>query len=236
MKTVAIVLAAGKGKRMKSDAPKQYLMLKDMPVLCYALKAFEESLVDEVILVTGREEIEYCRGQIVEAYGFSKVTQIVEGGKERYHSVYAGLVAAKDADYVFIHDGARPFVSPQMIQNLYEEVNVHGAVVAGMPVKDTIKLVDENQFVKETPNRKSVWLVQTPQVFAYRDIFAAYEKLIDEEVQVTERGIQVTDDAMVLETFGGKKVKLVETGYENIKITTPEDLPVARVFMGILGL
>lgn len=233
MKTVAIVLAAGRGKRMGSDAPKQYLMLGDMPVLCYALKAFEESIIDEVILVTSKEEVSYCRENIVKPYGFQKVKQIVAGGKERYHSVYEGLRAAQEADYVYIHDGARPFVTPSMVQTLMDAVTEYGAVVAGMPVKDTIKIVDENSFVKETPNRSRVWLVQTPQVFQYSIIMSAYQKLIDTEEQVLKQGIAVTDDAMVLEYMSGKKVKLVEAGYENIKITTPEDLKVARAFLGL---
>lgn len=231
MKKVAIVLAAGRGKRMQSNEPKQYLMLGDMPVLCYALKAFEESCVDEVILVTSGEEIAYCKERIVEKYGFSKVAKIVEGGKERYHSVFEGLKAAQGADVVYIHDGARPFVTPEMIEMLYKEVSEHQAVCAGMPVKDTIKIVDEEGFVQQTPNRNYVWLVQTPQVFAYSLIYEAYAKLIENEEAILAQGIQVTDDAMVLEQMAGRRVKLVECGYENIKITTPEDLSVAAAFL-----
>ena len=150
-RTAAIVLAAGRGSRMKSKIQKQYLLLKGKPVLYYSLKAFEESFIDEIILVTGEEEIEYCRKEIVEKYGFTKVSHIVTGGKERYHSVFCGLQALTDCDYVFIHDGARPFVTEQILERAYETVQKEHACVVGMPVKDTIKLADENGFAKETP-------------------------------------------------------------------------------------
>ena len=227
MKTAAIVLAAGKGSRMKADRPKQYLLLKEKPVLYYSLKAFEESTIDEIVLVVGQGEIEYCQREIVEKYQFKKVVAITEGGKERYHSVYEGLkeLSHSSIDYVFIHDGARPFVTPKLIETLLKEVQIHKACVAGMPVKDTIKIVDEKQFVTETPNRKFVWLVQTPQVFDYNLVYKAYEKLMLGE----QKGI--TDDAMVVEQMTGHLVKLVEADYRNIKITTPEDIVVGESFL-----
>lgn len=228
-KAAAIVLAAGQGKRMQADRPKQYLLLKEKPILYYALKAFEGSLVDEVILVTGSGEEEYCRQEIVEKYGFKKVTQIVPGGKERYDSVFSGLNALKNSGlldgYVFIHDGARPFISPELIEKLLEETRVHKACVAGMPVKDTIKIADAEGKVAATPNRELVWQIQTPQVFSYDLILDAYQKLFAQEQ------IQVTDDAMVLEQMTGHPVWLVKADYQNIKITTPEDLGVAEVFL-----
>ncbi len=227
MKTAAIVLAAGKGSRMQADRPKQYLLLKEKPILYYSLKAFEESNIDEIVLVVGQGEIEYCQKEIVEKYEFKKVIVITEGGKERYHSVYEGLkkLYHSNIDYVFIHDGARPFITQRLIQNLLEEVQIHKACVAGMPVKDTIKIVDENQFVTQTPNRKFVWLVQTPQVFAYDLVYNAYEKLMQGE----QNGI--TDDAMVVEQMTGHFVKLVEANYRNIKITTPEDITIGESFL-----
>ncbi len=223
---VAIVLAAGSGKRMNTAQKKQYLMLNGYPVLYYALKAFEESQIERVILVTGEEEIAYCRSEIVEKYGFQKVTDIVSGGKERYHSVYKGLMAALGADFVLIHDGARPFVSQDIITRTLEGAREWGACIAGMPAKDTIKISDEDGFVKETPDRSKVWMVQTPQAFSYGLISQAYRDLI--EMENNGHTVTVTDDGMVLELFGGCKIKLAEGSYDNIKITTPSDLSVAE--------
>lgn len=223
----AIVLAAGQGKRMKSAVQKQFLELRGYPVLYYALKAFEESIADQIILVTGAEEISYCKKEIVERYGFQKVTKIVAGGKERYHSVYAGLQAAGETDYVLIHDGARPFVSQEIIVRTLQGAKEQGACAAGMPVKDTIKLVDKTGFTESTPDRSKVWMIQTPQTFSYPLILAAYQKLITLEEQ--GQGIMVTDDAMVLETMCGRRTKLVEGSYDNIKITTPSDLKIAAI-------
>ena len=168
MKNVAIVLAAGQGKRMNSKVQKQFLLIKEKPVLYYTLRAFENSeLITDVILVTGKDEIEYCQKEIVEKYGFEKVRKIVAGGKERYHSVHNGIQAIDEAEYVFIHDGARPFVNNEMIARAYDAVAVHKACVVGMPVKDTIKIADEEGFAAQTPDRKKVWQVQTPQTFEY---------------------------------------------------------------------
>ena len=230
-KSVAIVLAAGKGSRMKSDIQKQYLLIKDRPVLYYSLKAFEDSFIDEIVLVTGEEEIPYCRDEIVKKYAFTKVTKIVAGGKERYHSVYAGLQAIEDCDYVFIHDGARPFVTEQILTRAYETVKKEHACVVGMPVKDTIKLADESGYAADTPRRDLLWIVQTPQVFSFSLIKEAYTAFLKQEQELLARGIKMTDDAMVAEMFSDKKIRLVEGSYENIKITTPEDLRIAEVFL-----
>ena len=228
MKNVAIVLAAGQGKRMNSKVQKQFLLIKEKPVMYYTLRAFENSeLITDVILVTGKDEIEYCQKEIVEKYGFEKVRKIVAGGKERYHSVHNGIQAIDEAEYVFIHDGARPFVNNEMIARAYDAVAVHKACVVGMPVKDTIKIADEEGFAAQTPDRKKVWQVQTPQTFEYHLIKEAYEKLMIEEPE------GITDDAMVVETMTNYKVKLVEGSYRNIKITTPEDLDIATIFCGL---
>lgn len=227
-KNVAIVLAAGQGKRMKSKVQKQYLLIKDKPVLYYTLNAFETSpLISEIILVTGKDEIEYCQQEIVEKYGFIKVRKITAGGKERYHSVFEGIKAINNADYVFIHDGARPFVDAGMLERASAAVEEYKACVVGMPVKDTIKIADEEEFAAQTPDRRKVWQVQTPQVFEYNLIRNAYEKLMEEEPE------GITDDAMVIETMTEHKVKLVEGSYKNIKITTPEDLDIATIFCSL---
>lgn len=224
-KTTAIVLAAGSGKRMNTNIHKQYLLIKDKPVLYYSIKAFEDSSVDDIVLVVGEGEIDYCREEIVERYGFKKVRRIVQGGKERYHSVYEGLKAAAESSYVLIHDGARPFLTQDIIKRTLEGVAEYKACVVGMPVKDTIKIVDENTFAKETPNRSAVWLVQTPQAFDYELVYTAYTKMLENE----DSGI--TDDAMVVERMTDYKVKLIEGSYQNIKITTPEDLDIAEIYL-----
>ncbi len=225
MKYTAIVLAAGKGSRMNSKIHKQFLELEGYPLVCYALRTFEQSLVDEIILVTGETELEYCRTQIVEKYQFQKVSRIVPGGSERYLSVYQGLCAVRDADIVLIHDGARPFVTQQIIERTVQAAVTYGSGIAAVPAKDTVKLVDEQQFSADTPPRDHVWLMQTPQVFAYEKIRKAYEMVISQKIKT------VTDDAMVLETALHEKVKIVEGSYRNMKVTTPEDLEVAGVFV-----
>lgn len=156
----AIVLAAGQGKRMGTKVHKQYLLLADRPVLYYSLKAFEDSpLIDEVFLITGAGEEEYCREKIVNPYHFTKVSRIMHGGAERYHSVWNGLQELEEHGYVFIHDGARPFVDSGIIERAYEEVREHKACVVGMPVKDTIKMADEHGNVETTPDRSRLWMV-----------------------------------------------------------------------------
>ena len=224
-KYAAIILAAGSGKRMNSKVHKQYLIIQDRPVLYYSLKAFEDSAVDEIVLVVGKGEEEFCRKEIVDKYGISKVKAIVEGGKERYHSVFEGLKQTSDADYVLIHDGARPFVNQDIIRRCMQEVQKYQACVVGMPVKDTIKIADEEGYAKQTPDRKNVWMIQTPQTFSYALIYEAYEEMLKTE------DTAITDDAMVLERIKGKKSKLIEGSYRNIKITTPEDLLIANVYL-----
>lgn len=223
-RTAAIVLAAGQGKRMHAKVAKQYLLLKDKPVLYYALNTFEKSFVDEIVLVTGAGEEEYCRKEIVERYGFHKVTKIVAGGKERYHSVYQGLLALTKADVVMIHDGARPFVTDEMLKRAYDAVLEMGACVVGVPVIDTIKIVDDKGYVESTPDRSRLYSIQTPQAFRYPLIRSAYDKLMSREQQLLTEGVRITDDAMVAETILGCPVKIVEGSYDNIKITTPGDL------------
>lgn len=231
MKTTAIVLAAGSGKRVGGTVKKQYLDLGGHPVLFHSLRAFQESVIDEIILVTGIDEIEENKAKYMNG-DFPKLKEVVAGGKERYHSVYAGLCAATDTDYVFIHDSARPFVNGEIIDRCLEGVKEYGACVAAVPSKDTVKLSDEDGFVKETPNRKYVWIIQTPQCFEYKLIYEAHKKLIETEEKGLLGDLNVTDDAMVAEYFAGAKVKLIEGSYENIKITTPEDLPLAKQILG----
>ena len=225
-KNTAIVLAAGQGKRMRSKIQKQFLEIGGKPVLYYSLRCFQDSpLIDDIILVTGEDALSYCRSEIVDRYGFTKVSRIIRGGKERYDSVYAGLLACEDADYVLIHDGARPFITGEILQRGMEGVKETGACVIGMPSKDTVKLSDADGFVAETPDRKTVWTIQTPQIFSYSLIRSAHDSIRRKDMS------QITDDAMVVEEDSGTKIRLVEGSYMNIKITTPEDLNVAEIFL-----
>lgn len=232
MKTVAIVLAAGSGSRMNSDVKKQYMEIGGKPLIYYSLKAFEESIIDDMVLVVSRGDVDYVREEIVNKFSFDKVTAIVEGGLYRYHSVRLGLMAAApDCEYAFIHDGARPFITDEIIMRALHAVKEYGAAVVGMPVKDTIKLADEKGFALSTPDRAHTWQIQTPQVFSYKMILDLYKRLDREEGELMAKGINITDDAMVVEYFTDKKVKLVEGSYNNIKITTPDDIPAAEAIL-----
>ena len=231
MKTAAIVLSAGRGTRMQSDIPKQYMPLIDKPVLYYSLKAFQDSSVSSIILVTGKEDVEFCQKEIVEKYNITKVSAIVTGGKERYHSVYEGLKQLKDHDYVLIHDGARPCVNVDIIERSIQSVIEEEACVVGMPVKDTIKIANENGYAVATPDRSTLWMIQTPQSFSYSLIYNAYTELMGRIKSEPENVPSITDDAMVVEYIYGKKVKLILGSYTNIKITTPEDIRVAEGFL-----
>jgi 2-C-methyl-D-erythritol 4-phosphate cytidylyltransferase len=221
-KFTAIVLSGGTGKRMNSDIPKQYMMLKDKPVLAHSLLAFEQSPVDDIVIVCGTGDEDYIIKEFVEKYGLSKVSAVCEGGAERYNSVYNGLKACKDTDYVLIHDGARPYVSDEIIKRNIEEVQKYKAVVTSVKATDTVKIADDNGFVISTPERKSVYFMQTPQTFEYKLALDSYSKLINELEK--EVKVQVTDDAQVVEMYSEIKVKLIEGDYSNIKITVPKDL------------
>lgn len=241
-KTAAIVLAGGKGSRMNSELPKQYMELCKKPVIYYALDAFEKSCVDIIVLVTGdavidgMDEKTFCEKNIIERYGFGKVRSIVQGGKERYNSVFNGLRALSDSkddiELVLIHDGARPCITTELIEKCIEDARQYKACVAAVPVKDTIKVSDERGFAKLTPDRKLLWQVQTPQSFDFNLIKEAYEKMISDP----KRG-NITDDAMVAERYTDIPVKFTMSSYKNIKITTPEDMMTAQIFLDekILG-
>lgn len=219
----AIVLSAGKGTRMKTNVAKQYLELNGKPVLYYSLKAFEESLVDEIVVVAGKNDMAYVKDQIVNKFGFNKVVSVVSGGEYRFSSVYNGLRALKEnTECVFIHDGARPLVTAEMIEHLYNAVKDKMAVIAAAPAKDTVKVVDSDGKVLSTPSRDSLVMVQTPQVFEYNLVKTAYDKLM------ASGNTDVTDDAMVVELYADAEVYSVNTGYGNIKITTPEDMFIAE--------
>ncbi len=231
MKTVAIVLAAGSGSRMNADVKKQFLELAGKPILYYSLNAFQNSFIDEIILVTSKEDIEFCKNEIVKKYDFNKVRCIVEGGRERYHSVMHGLKMIQSCDYVYVHDAARPLVDEEMLERLKAGVEEFGSAVAAVETKDTIKIVDNENYVISTPSRNTVWIIQTPQVFKFSTITDAYERLRMRLQNISAEDIHITDDAMVVENFTNSKVKLIKGSYKNIKITTPEDMLVAERFL-----
>lgn len=225
----AIVLAAGSGSRMNQKKEKQFLLLDGKPVLYYSLRTFEASIVDEIILVTKEKDIDYCRQEIVEKYGFTKVRCIVSGGKERYDSVQRGLKAAdKRNNIIMIHDAARPFVTNRMILDSISAARRYKACTVAVPVKDTIKVVDEYEFGVETPDRSTLYIIQTPQTFDKGLLREAYERLR------ISGDKDITDDTMIVERYLDQRVKMVEGSYKNIKITTPEDMPVAEALLSSL--
>ena len=286
-RVTAILLAAGRGTRMGSGIRKQFMELAGRPVLSWSLNVLALSpIVTEIVLVipagggankSAEEEQEHIRRLFIDPLpeaAAAKVRALVPGGAERYNSVYNGLEAIQwPCDYVFIHDGARPLITEEMLEKLFRAVQGYKAVVAASPSKDTVKITDDSGFVQSTPDRSRVWNIQTPQCFAYGLVKSSYEKIIGaasnaapaaaetDSAKTTElnragadaasdtapaaafadfagAGHQnsqtprkITDDAMVVEYASDTKVRPVDTGYRNIKITTPEDLLVAEVFL-----
>ncbi|MCR4787747.1 MAG: 2-C-methyl-D-erythritol 4-phosphate cytidylyltransferase [Lachnospiraceae bacterium] len=230
-KTAAILLAAGSGKRMGGPVKKQFMPILGKPMIYYSLKAFEESFIDEVILVCSPDDEGFIRSDIIERYGFTKVKKIVPGGRERYDSVLSGLNSTDDADYVFIHDGARPMIDNAILERGLSAVRKYDACVIGMPSKDTVKIADEEGIVSGTPNRNLVWNVQTPQIFSLPLIKEAYNDVVSRADEYKDQGITITDDAMILELYNGHNIRLVEGSYRNIKVTTQEDIILAEAFL-----
>lgn len=227
-KVIAVVLAAGKGSRMHSKIQKQYLEILGKPIINYTLDSFENSQIDEIILVVGPDEIEFAREEIVNKYHYQKVSKVIAGGKERYDSVYQGLCAGEEGEEetcVLIQDGARAFLTSAQVNQCIDAVKEYKACVMAMPVKDTIKMVDEDNFAVDTPDRSRMWQVQTPQCFVLPEIREAYKKMIEAGDNT------VTDDAMVMERYGNRRVKMIPGSYDNIKVTTPEDLVIGEAIL-----
>ncbi|WP_141336124.1 2-C-methyl-D-erythritol 4-phosphate cytidylyltransferase [Paenibacillus sp. tmac-D7] len=215
-----VIVAAGKGTRMGTRESKQYLQLDDKPILVHTLSAFDRMpFVDEIVLVTGAGDVDRCRSY-VRAYGLSKVTAILAGGKERQDSVCQGLSALGDrVEWVLVHDGVRPFAAETHVRACLRQAELTEAAVLAVPVKDTIKIVNREGVIEATPDRSSLWAIQTPQAFRLALLLEAHAK-------AREEGFTGTDDAMLVERLG-RQVSVVESDYYNIKITTPEDLPWA---------
>ena len=228
-KITAIVLAAGSGSRMKSKTKKQFMGIKGKPVIWYSLFEFEKSRVDEIILVTGKEDIDYCKKEIVEKYNLKKIKNVVAGGSERYESVYNGLKEVT-GNIVLIHDGARPLINNEIIERSIEGTIKSDACVVGVPVKDTIKRANKEGYIIDTPNRSEWWITQTPQSFKTDLVKMAYKKM-KEELEKGNTTLNITDDAMVVEEFTTNQVRFVQGDYKNIKVTTPEDIDIAELFI-----
>lgn len=214
-----IVVAAGRGTRMGTKESKQYLMLENKPIVVHTLEMFDRHpWITEMVLVTGEQDVDRCQSWVAE-YGITKKIKVVPGGAERQQSVYHGLRYIS-TPWVLVHDGVRPFVTSSQITSCCEAAVQHGAAVLAVPVKDTVKKADEQGWVAETLNRSELWAIQTPQAFRREDLLSAHER-------AAQDGFIGTDDSMLVERLG-IPVKLVEGGYNNIKITTPEDLDFAE--------
>ena len=226
MKTVAIIPAAGAGVRMGTGIAKQFMDLDGRPLLTATLQNFEQCpLVEGLVLVVPQDRVSYCKEEVVDRYRLSKVEQVVPGGTRRQDSVRLGLEAVqRPCELVLIHDGVRPFVPPEFIIRMITAAAGNRAVVPGLPVKETVKEVGPDGRVVGTPDRKNFWLVQTPQVFRYEDVLTAHRRALDENWE------DLTDDALLLEKMG-IPVTVVEGLEENIKITTPYDLELARFIL-----
>ncbi|MDA8219522.1 MAG: 2-C-methyl-D-erythritol 4-phosphate cytidylyltransferase [Dehalococcoidales bacterium] len=214
----AVIVGAGASTRAGVD--KVFADLAGEPVVAYSLRAFEASpSVDRVVLVLAERNLEQGR-ELVRRGGWRKVARVCQGGARRQDSVAAGLRQLRDCDWVVIHDAARPLITPELIERGIAEAGVTGGAIAAVPVTDTIKVVGPDFVILDTPARAALWAVQTPQVFGYRLIVAAYESAQAE----------VTDDAMLLEQQG-HPVRVYPSSPDNIKITLPQDLLLAAVLL-----
>jgi len=222
MKNIAIIPAGGSGKRINSRLRKQYLPVGGIPLLVHTIGVFQRSpLIHGILLVVPEEDIRRVRSRIVEPHGFSKVAQILGGGSERQDSVKNGLDAVgDDCHIVLIHDGVRPFITGRLIRLMIREAAVYGAATAGVPVKETVKRVDREGCILETLDRQALWLAQTPQAFRRSVIQEAHRRACQDR-------FYGTDDASLVERTG-HPVRMVPATYENIKITTREDLLLAE--------
>lgn len=242
-KVYAIVLAAGKGSRMHSETRKQFMKLSELPLYLYSTRRFlQHPLVDAVVIVTVKESFTEVKETIAAVCPNTKTPYyLTEGGKERFDSVYHGLSAihsqfmkdpdaAENESIVLIHDSARPMITDKIITDSITAAHDYGAAVVGMPVKDTIKILDQDHFVINTPDRKQLWLMQTPQSFDFTLVYHAYQKLMEAKAEGKDIGV-ITDDAMVVETFSNARIKIIEGSYQNIKVTTPEDIAIAKLYL-----
>ena len=221
-----VIVAAGTGSRMNMGINKQFIKLEGKEIIAYTIEKFyNNSNIEDIVVVVKEDESEFFKKEILDKYNFKNV-KIAYGGKERQDSVYNGLkLLDEKCDVVFIHDGARPFVSDKIIDKSIEEAKEHKAIVVGVPVKDTIKVIDNDKNIVDTPNRSVLWAVQTPQTFDYNILIDAYKDAFKNK-------FYGTDDAMLVERIG-YKVKMLEGSYNNIKITTQEDLNIGSQILRV---
>lgn len=218
----AIIVAAGKGIRMKGTMLKQYLDLSGRPVLAHSIMTFDScGLVDEIFLVIPKKDVEYCQNKILSLLDLNNQINLVCGGAKRQDSVYNGLQAInKNTDTVVIHDGVRPFIQPEELKECILGSKKNGACILGTPASDTLKRVDKSDIIETTLSRENIWLAQTPQVFRFDLILKAHET-------ARRDGYVGTDDASLVERLG-EDVKIINGGRFNIKITKKEDLAIAK--------
>ena len=221
-----VIVAAGTGSRMNMGINKQFIKLEGKEIIAYTIEKFyNNSNIEDIVVVVKEDEFEFFKEEILDKYNFKNI-KIAYGGKERQDSVYNGLkLLDEKCDVVLIHDGARPFVSDKIIDKSIEEAKEHKAIVVGVPVKDTIKVIDNDKNIVDTPNRNVLWAVQTPQTFDYNILIDAYKDAFKNK-------FYGTDDAMLVERIG-YKVKMLEGSYNNIKITTQEDLSVGSQILRV---
>lgn len=225
-KSLAIILAAGSGKRMGLHQKKQFLALDGKPLFIHSLEALEEADIDDMMLVIGKEDEAEIK-ELLSAYTFTKLRAVVHGGAERYLSVYEALKQSEGYAKVLIHDSARPLLNTALVSRVVNALEKETAVVPVVAVKDTIRMATADMYSKETPDRRTLFAIQTPQGFHYQKLKSAYEELMkDEKLQDG-----ITDDAMVLERVYDIKAKFVDGDYKNIKITTIEDLAIAQALV-----
>lgn len=220
----AIVVAAGQGTRFGSDIPKQFLLLQDRPLIVHALERLQNAaVISQIIIVAGKEWVSYLGSEIISRYHFDKISAIVPGGKERQDSVFAGLQALPTPhEVVIVHDAVRPLFSVNLLERVISGCNTFDACVPGLPSRDTVKKIDGARIIETVP-RESLRLVQTPQAFRY-------EKLLQAFKQAASANFYSTDEAALVEKFGGA-VGWVEGEETNLKITTPRDLQIAEIFL-----
>jgi len=221
----AVVPAAGRGVRMGAGVPKQFLSLGGVPLLVHALQTFEAShIISEIILVVPEDDCQYCREDIVPTYGFKKVSQVIAGGRRRQDSVLNGVQAVNSiTEIVVVHDAVRPFVTLKMIAQVVGATRTHGAAIVAIPMRDTVKRVNDNGLINETLNREELWLAQTPQAFRREVLLRAHQ-------QGETDGVDATDDAFLVEGLG-LPVGIVQGSSNNIKITRPEDLHMGEAIL-----
>ncbi len=227
MKVAAIIAAAGVGLRMQSQIAKPYLLLAGKPILAHTLEVFETVReIQEVTVVAHPDDLEYCREEVIAPYGFKKVLRLVPGGKERQDSVYHALKALKQEDgleIILVHDGVRPFITPEQIRRVIKAARSHGGAILGLPAQDTLKRVNPQGKVIHTMDRKDIWHIQTPQGFHADLLWRAF-------VEAYGRNFYGTDEASLVEEMG-HPVAVIHGDPCNIKITTPEDLELAEALL-----